>query len=110
MAVSEIPLGRPFSELGVDSIVAAELIELVNVELNVNNNATLIFDHPTITLLADALSKNAYQQSATIPSLETDNKQTSERNKVSPVLSFQQALTQFKTEGLELVKESKYEE
>lgn len=55
---NEIELNAKFSELGLDSLVSVEFKNIIEKNFNVSLNATLIFDYPSIPLLADHLLKH----------------------------------------------------
>lgn len=52
MQPSEIGPDKPFSSLGVDSIVGVELVNQIGQELGIVLKTILVFDYPTVTLLA----------------------------------------------------------
>jgi len=51
-AASAAPVHRPFSELGLDSLLAIELRNTLGQRLGKTLSATLAFDHPTVDALA----------------------------------------------------------
>ena len=62
MLEAELELDRPFADLGLDSVMAMavrrEAEQLVGMELS----ATMLWNHPTIALLAEYLAKKLLPQ------------------------------------------------
>ena len=52
MPVQKVPVDKPLSELGLDSIMAVELINRINRQLSIDLETTVLFDHITIDELA----------------------------------------------------------
>ncbi len=52
LEADELPTDRPFAELGVDSIVAPQLVARLNEELGIRLDPTAVFDHATVDALA----------------------------------------------------------
>jgi len=48
MNADEIDTGTPFSDFGIDSIVAVKMVEEINKEFNISLKTTTFFDHPNI--------------------------------------------------------------
>ena len=48
----------PLSEIGVDSIIAVELVQRLNAGLEISLNTTAIFDYPTINRLTEHINDN----------------------------------------------------
>ena len=48
----------PLSEIGIDSIIAVELIQRLNDGLQINLNTTAIFDYPTINKMTEHINDN----------------------------------------------------
>ena len=64
----DVALDRPFIDLGLDSIVAAEWVRALNTRYGINITVTKVYDHPTIiafaTFMDTVLSK---QEAASYP-------------------------------------------
>lgn len=56
-----------FMSFGLDSILAARFAEEVGRELKINLDATLVFDYPNISSLADCLAEEYGNQPASVP-------------------------------------------
>jgi acyl transferase domain-containing protein/2-polyprenyl-3-methyl-5-hydroxy-6-metoxy-1,4-benzoquinol methylase len=61
---------QPLSELGFDSLMSVEFRSVVSAELNLTRSlpATLVFDYPTITVLAEYLAKDVLNWEAPVDS------------------------------------------
>ncbi|HRI53605.1 MAG TPA: beta-ketoacyl synthase N-terminal-like domain-containing protein, partial [Pseudomonadota bacterium] len=57
---SAVPADRPFKELGLDSLMALELRNTLGRHVGVRLPATLAFDHPTPTALAEYLDSKVF--------------------------------------------------
>ncbi|MDN3379170.1 MULTISPECIES: amino acid adenylation domain-containing protein [unclassified Pseudoalteromonas] len=53
----KIDTGRAFSEYGVDSIVAVNLINIINRSVELNLPTTVVFDYPNVKALVDHISE-----------------------------------------------------
>jgi hypothetical protein len=70
---SVIPPRQPFNELGLDSLMAVELRNVIGAALGEAQQATLLFDHPTSEALVDyllAAAERAGARSAPPPTAE----------------------------------------
>ena len=55
-----IAADAPLMDSGLDSIGATELSNKISAHLNTELSPTLLFDHPSLRSIADALSANSY--------------------------------------------------
>jgi acyl carrier protein len=67
----DLGLHRPLIAFGLDSLMAVELGNLLSAELGVGLSATVVFDHPTLDLLAEYLLQRVLQfQTAQTPAVD----------------------------------------
>jgi acyl carrier protein len=66
-ATESIDVNQSLRELGLDSLIAVELRNLLSASLKADLSATLLFDYPTITNLANYLFKEVLQKSHPTP-------------------------------------------
>ncbi|TXL82939.1 acyl carrier protein, partial [Streptomyces sp. IB2014 016-6] len=52
-SVRDVPVGLAFREMGFDSLTAVELRNRLGVLLGVRLSATVVFDHPSVVVLAE---------------------------------------------------------
>lgn len=57
-AGAEVPMGKPLSELGFDSLNAVELGNALTAETGLRLPMTVVFDHPTLAALADHIHRS----------------------------------------------------
>ena len=53
---------QPLTEMGLDSLMAVELRNVLRKSLGLSLSATLLFDYPTIDALADFLSADLFEE------------------------------------------------
>ncbi|MCP5002909.1 MAG: hypothetical protein GY941_03015, partial [Planctomycetes bacterium] len=93
MKESDIDEGKPFIDMGLDSIVGVEWIKAINQEFKTNINATIVYDYPTIKELAyflyKGISNNEHfsltQQQNIQENITSSSKQVLERFSVGKV-------------------------
>ncbi|HEX4382373.1 MAG TPA: SDR family NAD(P)-dependent oxidoreductase [Myxococcales bacterium] len=73
-----LPEDRPFSELGLDSLMAVELRNELGRRVGVSLPATLAFDHPTVNALGEWLSHSVLQQRSPVTPRVDAAKETNE--------------------------------
>jgi acyl carrier protein len=75
-SVHEVDIDQPLNEMGLDSLMAVELRNLVGVGLKLERplSATLVFDYPTVAAVADHLAKDLLEWQKE-PELEADGEQ-----------------------------------
>ena len=64
----QIPNDQPFMEAGLDSLGAVELRNGLSTRFNIDLPATVIFDFPTINLLAEYLGSQQSKATAAVAS------------------------------------------
>ena len=55
----DVSVDAPLMDAGLDSISATELSNKISAHLNTELSPTLLFDHPSLQSIADALSANS---------------------------------------------------
>ena len=55
----DVSVDAPLMDAGLDSISATELSNKISAHLNTELSPTLLFDHPSLRSIADALSVNS---------------------------------------------------
>ena len=63
-ALEQLERTRPFSEIGIDSLMAVELSNSLQTSLKIQLPATVVFDHPTIQRLTRQILDKAAEQDA----------------------------------------------
>jgi acyl carrier protein len=69
----EIDLARPFSEFGMDSLMAVELRTLLERGLGIQLSATVAFEYPTVSALAGFLAKKLTGPAADLTAFTGDD-------------------------------------
>lgn len=76
---SEVDARRGFFDLGMDSLMAAELTQCLQLSLNAPLSAAVVFDHPTVETLADYLLREVVKvpaKTTTQRVVQTDSEET----------------------------------
>ena len=72
--IEKLDLNTRFNDFGIDSILIAELVLIIEKELNIKLNPTILIEYPSINLLANYLNDNLNNL---VLSSENDEKQNS---------------------------------
>jgi len=67
LAPERIGANQPFGQLGIDSLMALELIRRVNAALGLALPATAVFNYPTLTVLAGQILKRLGMETVQTP-------------------------------------------
>jgi acyl carrier protein len=62
MEESDIDVEKPFTEIGLDSVIGVEWIDSLNKQYGINLKATRIYDYPTVRQMAGFLQKELLQR------------------------------------------------
>lgn len=85
MPIENLSTTKNFSDLGVDSVLAVELINKINKKFNLELTATLLYDYPTISLLSDYIANltvidQAQEQTMTVTPPAISHESPQEQN------------------------------
>lgn len=79
---------QPFAELGMDSVIGVEFIQILNREFDLELGASVLYDHPTANELSREIAKELSDSDIKSPGTETVNQEPVQKIVLTPLEDF----------------------